>query len=214
VSRTTPEGDPDLAFGVDGVTASIEDLPSASAVAVAVLPDDKIIAVGMLDTGSFSMSGFVVVRYHANGSLDEEFGEGGVGISATFEGPNEFAVWRSGRAAASWSPRAERCRPGRAKIRPAVFDAQGNRTRRSAIRSWTSGVLRDGRPADDRIVIILGGPAFFDFGSSFVTIPTAASTRSSGVMGVEVPDLGPDTDTFSELSSSLTASSSSSAPRA
>src|SRR5687767_8848623 len=50
VSRTTPEGAPDPTFGVDGVTAPIEDLPSTTALAVAVLPDDKIIAIGHLFT--------------------------------------------------------------------------------------------------------------------------------------------------------------------
>ena len=63
VSRPTPEGEPDLAFGVDGVTAPIEDLPIHAGPRGRRLPDDTIIAAAVRSvTGAFLQNGFVVVR--------------------------------------------------------------------------------------------------------------------------------------------------------
>lgn len=200
VSRTTPEGEPDLAFGVDGVTAPIEDLPSTQAVAVAVLPDDRIIAAGQLDTGSFSMNGFVVVRYNANGSLDEEFGEGGVAVSAAFEGPgdNTVVVLRpNGGAVVAASEEVAADEPNYAL---AVFDADGNPDATFGDPVVAFGVLRDlDVQPDDRIVVTLGGPAFFDSGRIVRYDPDGSPDDQFGGDGEVAPDLGADDDVFREL---------------
>jgi uncharacterized delta-60 repeat protein len=200
VSRTTPEGEPDLAFGDDGVTAPIEDLPSTQAVAVAVLPDDRIIAVGILVTGSFSMSGFVVVRYNANGSLDEEFGEGGVGISAIFEGPNEFAAMALRPGGGVVVASSGEVAPDEPRYVLAVFDAEGNPDATFGDPIVTFGVLRDlDVQPDDRILATAGGPAFFDSGFIARYDPDGSPDEQFGGDGSVAPDLGPEDDVFHAL---------------
>jgi uncharacterized delta-60 repeat protein len=199
VSRTTAAG-PDPAFGGDGVTAPIDDLPSNRAVAVAVLPDDKIIAAGMLVTHSFTMNGFVVVRYNANGSLDEQFGEGGVAISATFEGPNGFArlALRPGGGVVVSS--SEEVAPDEPRYALAVFDAEGNPDATFGDPVVEFGVLRDlDVQPDDRILVTLGGPAFFDSGFIVRWDPDGSRDEEFGDDGSVAPDLGPEDDVFYEL---------------
>src|SRR6185503_1921525 len=86
VSRRTPQGALDASFGVDGVSAPVEGLPTTTRFpAIAVLPDDKIVAAG--HSSENSVRGLVLVRYNADGSLDTGFGEGGFTIiSPIFEG--------------------------------------------------------------------------------------------------------------------------------
>jgi uncharacterized delta-60 repeat protein len=200
VSRTTPGGDPDLAFGDDGVTAPIEDLPSTQAVAVAVLPDDRIIAVGMLVTGSFSLSGFVVVRYDANGSLDEEFGEGGVGVSAIFEGPNDFAGLALRPAGGVVVASSGEVGPDEPRYVLASFDAQGDPDATFGDPIVDFGVLRDlDVQPDDRILVTLGGPAFFDSGRIVRWDPDGIPDDQFGGDGEVAPDLGPEDDVFHAL---------------
>ena len=200
VSRTTPGGEPDLAFGDDGVTAPIEDLPSMQAVAVAVLPDDKIIAAGQLDTGSFSTNGFVVVRYNANGSLDEEFGEGGVAVSVTFVGPGAGTVVALRPNGGVVVAASDEVAPDEPNYVLAVFDAEGNPDATFGDPVVAFGVLRDlDVQPDDRIVVTLGGPAFFDSGRIVRYDPDGSPDGQFGGDGEVEPDLGLDDDVFHEL---------------
>src|SRR5688572_22685932 len=68
-------GSPDGSFGTDGVvTVAIGD--SATAEAVAVQPDGDLVAVGSTQTGE--LYELAMTRHRADGSLDPDFGAGGI----------------------------------------------------------------------------------------------------------------------------------------
>lgn len=72
---TTPAGLPDPAFGTGGVVTTAVGLSGGGAYAVAVQPDQRIVAAGYaMDTG------VMVARYLANGALDTSFGGTGLVI--------------------------------------------------------------------------------------------------------------------------------------
>src|SRR5438874_1895036 len=74
-ANATP-GDLDPSFGTNGEV--LTDLGSASldiAMAIAVQPDGKIVAVG--SSNSSGNYDFALVRYNPDGSLDSGFGSGG-----------------------------------------------------------------------------------------------------------------------------------------
>lgn len=75
VTRYNPNGSLDATFGSGGiVTTSMGS--SATANAVAIQADGKIVVAGHRDVGDTSE--IAVVRYNANGSLDSSFGSGGI----------------------------------------------------------------------------------------------------------------------------------------
>jgi uncharacterized delta-60 repeat protein len=77
VSRYTADGALDPSFGGDGmVSTSFEAKGGDAAVAVAVLPDGRILAAGIAHTNC-SCERFAVARYQANGRLDRTFGTNG-----------------------------------------------------------------------------------------------------------------------------------------
>jgi uncharacterized delta-60 repeat protein len=85
VVRLTPAGEPDLAFGARGFSAPLAlgregSGLEAQAEAVAVQGDGKAVVAGYVQQGLRNprVSGPLLVRYLANGSLDPGFGEGGV----------------------------------------------------------------------------------------------------------------------------------------
>lgn len=97
VSRRTVDGALDPTFGVDGVTAPVDGLPPNSSFgsAVAVLPDDKIVAVGWtFETGPLGGAvnrRLLLVRFTADGHLDTEFGEAGFTVIPPLFEENDFA---------------------------------------------------------------------------------------------------------------------------
>jgi uncharacterized delta-60 repeat protein len=72
--RPGPFGKLDSDFGTGGVVTSGPNLPVFLAAGIATQTDGKIVAVGD-DSNTF---GLVVVRYNPDGSLDQNFGSGGV----------------------------------------------------------------------------------------------------------------------------------------
>jgi uncharacterized delta-60 repeat protein len=79
----------DPSFGSNGmVTTHIGPAGATSddARGLALQPDGKVVAVGRASTGYFSSTGYVydfgVVRYNANGTLDNTFGSGGITTTA------------------------------------------------------------------------------------------------------------------------------------
>jgi uncharacterized delta-60 repeat protein len=80
VLRFLPDGSPDPSFGGDGVTLTrVGD--GASAQAVAVLPDGRILVAGGYSRGR--RTGFAVMRYLEDGRLDPTFGGDGI-VTTTF----------------------------------------------------------------------------------------------------------------------------------
>jgi uncharacterized delta-60 repeat protein len=77
-SAQAAEGDLDPSFGTDGIVVTEFEGGPASAVAVAVQPDGKIVAAGRADgVLSLTDTNFGLVRYNQDGSLDPAFGTGG-----------------------------------------------------------------------------------------------------------------------------------------
>jgi uncharacterized delta-60 repeat protein len=75
LARYTITGSPDSSFGNSGiVTTAISNLATINA--IAVQPDGKIVAVG--GSGTNSQNTLSLARYTITGSLDSEFGSGGV----------------------------------------------------------------------------------------------------------------------------------------
>lgn len=78
VVRFTPNGVLDTAFGVDGVaTIPVNEVGASAFKAIAVQPDGKIVATGYFGQSEFWYL-FVVVRFNADGTLDETFSGDGV----------------------------------------------------------------------------------------------------------------------------------------
>ncbi len=80
VFRFNADGSPDQAFGASG-SQIIDIYPglSSSANALAIQPDGKIVAAGATSIPNFSLvnqTDFAIVRFNADGSLDNSFGNG------------------------------------------------------------------------------------------------------------------------------------------
>ena len=82
--RRSRDGALDNSFGSNGkvLTAIGAGTASDEAYAAVVQPDNKIVVVGRTDSGAASGHDFAVVRYNADGSLDDSFGTGGKVVTA------------------------------------------------------------------------------------------------------------------------------------
>ena len=90
LARYTPNGHLDLAFGAGGkVTTDFGADNFASAKALALQSDGKIVAAGERTSASAGTVVFALARYHPGGSLDLTFG--GVGTVVTDFGGDQFA---------------------------------------------------------------------------------------------------------------------------
>lgn len=101
VFRYNADGSLDTSFDADGkVTTPISnDFNNYDyAYSVAIQPDGKIIAAGT--SVGLSTSGFALVRYNTDGSLDGSFGAGGKVITAGYSGINEIALQADGKIVA------------------------------------------------------------------------------------------------------------------
>ncbi len=90
--RLERDGPPDTSFGSGGKVITPIGSGSATAYAVAVAPDGKIVAAG---TAAMNGSGqdFALVRYRSDGSLDTSFGTGGTVTTAfTNDADTAYAV--------------------------------------------------------------------------------------------------------------------------
>jgi uncharacterized delta-60 repeat protein len=85
LARYNPNGDPDPTFGSGGtVMRSVDDGFLGNITAIAIDAKDKIVAVGGVGAGSgFANNRLVMARFRRSGSLDTQFGGGGV-VSTEF----------------------------------------------------------------------------------------------------------------------------------
>jgi uncharacterized delta-60 repeat protein len=93
--RLTADGSLDTSFGSDGIVITDLGTPHDEAGGVAVQADGKILVSGHIgqDTSTGTLStGFGLVRYNADGSLDGSFGSGGIAIEEMQDGAAGFAV--------------------------------------------------------------------------------------------------------------------------
>jgi uncharacterized delta-60 repeat protein/uncharacterized repeat protein (TIGR01451 family) len=84
-------GDPDLTFGGgDGIVQTAFAV-SSSASDLKIQDDGKIIVVGEADNGTDT--DFAVIRYNADGSLDDSFGTGGIVLTPVVPGQSDHALF-------------------------------------------------------------------------------------------------------------------------
>jgi len=76
LARYMSDGSPDPAFGADGKLVTGFQVEPGYGLAIALQPDEKIVAIG--STGYFYGSTFALARFNPDGSLDTGFGENGV----------------------------------------------------------------------------------------------------------------------------------------
>ena len=91
VGRYLSDGSPDLGFGVEGVaTRGVEHLFTRGGAALVVQPDGKILLGGEVP-GLSGWADFAMVRWEADGTLDETFGVGGE-VNTHFPGMGSSVV--------------------------------------------------------------------------------------------------------------------------
>ena len=91
LSRFNSDGSIDLSFGVRGiVTTTFGRAYYAHAYAIALQPDGKILAAGEATAAGNNYSDFTLVRYKADGSLDNSFGTGGI-VTTSVDPYNDYA---------------------------------------------------------------------------------------------------------------------------
>jgi uncharacterized delta-60 repeat protein len=86
-ARYKPNGTLDDSFGAGGMVFNPNFNRGRHISDVTILPDGKIMTgwySGALDEQGYSPYGFVLSRYHAEGTLDSTFGTGGIADSAPF----------------------------------------------------------------------------------------------------------------------------------
>ena len=103
VARYTPDGKPDLGFDADGMVATDILGGGDQANAVAVQPDGKIVVAGSAVRGGID-SDFALVRYNADGTLDDGFGTHGKVTTDLGTEADTPARSSSSRTAGSSSP--------------------------------------------------------------------------------------------------------------
>ncbi len=98
LTRYNVNGTLDTTFGTNGVAETqIGSQDVQTFRELLVQPDGKIVAAGDLGSSvnSFPVTGFAVVRYNSNGSLDKTFGNAGVITFGGDQNPN--LLWQSGK---------------------------------------------------------------------------------------------------------------------
>ena len=85
LARYNTDGSPDNGFSGDGKQLTTIN-NNAYGNSIGIQKDGKIIVGGNTGFESASSSDFAVARYNTNGSIDNTFGEGGIGIQTTYFG--------------------------------------------------------------------------------------------------------------------------------
>lgn len=107
IAKLGPDGQPDLAFGKQG-WAVIEHPQTRSATSVAVQPDGRLLLGGW--SGRGADRDFLVARLQPDGSLDPDFGQGGIvvhPVSGDIDLVNDIALQPDGRILAVGGARTE-----------------------------------------------------------------------------------------------------------
>lgn len=76
--RYLPDGDIDGSFGTDGVVITPVGVLNSRAASIAIQPDGRILIGGEATVDPLAGSVFMLARYHADGTLDNSFGIGGI----------------------------------------------------------------------------------------------------------------------------------------
>ncbi|MFB9234893.1 hypothetical protein ACFFWC_04995 [Plantactinospora siamensis] len=94
VTRLDPDGTPDLSFGVGGVVTTPLGAGDATARAVLVQPDGRIVVAGYANADPISTA--TVLRYLPDGTVDPDFARGGRAELAFFGAGGQVACLAAG----------------------------------------------------------------------------------------------------------------------
>ena len=98
LARYNSSGSLDTSFGGDGRVTTSLTAEIDFATAVAIQPDGKIVVAGFVgQSGSFPPNGTALVRYNADGSLDNTFSGNGIVSDAILTTVNAVAIQADGR---------------------------------------------------------------------------------------------------------------------
>jgi uncharacterized delta-60 repeat protein len=100
LARYNTDGSLDMSFGTGGIVVTPIG-ENSFAYAAAIQSDGKIIAAGYRYSGN--SSGFALVRYNTNGSLDTTFGTGGIVLTNIGGGAYAVAIQSDGKIVAAGS---------------------------------------------------------------------------------------------------------------
>ena len=86
--RYNAVGSLDTGFGTGGIVrTTVPSVSAASASAIAVQPDGKIVVAALTFTASTNATGIALIRYNTSGALDTTFGPAATGIVTAAIGP-------------------------------------------------------------------------------------------------------------------------------
>jgi uncharacterized delta-60 repeat protein len=97
LARYEPNGSLDPTFGSGGIVRTPIGIASAVAYAVVLQPDGKIVVAGRSQSASQQ---FTIARYNADGSLDTDFGNGGIvttAVGASYDEANAVVLQPDGK---------------------------------------------------------------------------------------------------------------------
>ena len=150
LSRFNPDGTPDNTFGMNGnVIVSINDSSNDYADALAIQNDGKIVVTGKTFSGNSHH--LMTIRYNSDGSMDNTFGNEGVGIlpmSVSVDFPNSISIQNDG------------------KIVVSGYSFIGNNADFAAARYNQDGNLDNDFGTDGIIIIPIGNSHDFGFSSA------------------------------------------------
>jgi uncharacterized delta-60 repeat protein len=101
IARYNPDGSVDTSFGTNGRVVTPVTWRYDGAFDVIIQPDEKIVAAGAAETFDANLWELVLVRYNPNGSLDTEFGVGGIATTPGLWGARSVAMQSDGKLVAS-----------------------------------------------------------------------------------------------------------------
>ena len=153
LARYLPDGRPDEEFGAKGRVVTPFPSHFARARSLCLQPDGKILAAGLVNSGAGETPyNFVVVRYQANGALDESFGIGGIAgidVPGTDDTAHAVALQSDGKIVVAGD--AEDEATGGLHFLVVRLDANG---KLDASFNGTGGALADGFSGSVRAVAI------------------------------------------------------------
>lgn len=205
---SSPAGELDTAFGEDGAVMTDIDGHSDEAYGVVVQPDDKIVALGATWVFPQDKPRFALLRYNADGTPDESFGDGGrviVGMTDDewdYSMPHALALQEDGKlvaAGTSYDPDAGHNVFAVARFNPdGTFDGGfGDGGRVLAPISTSEGASDEEAHAlaiaPDGKIVLAGFVGLYpaDF-AAVRLLPDGTPDESFGEGGAAVTDLGGD----------------------
>jgi len=168
VLRFTADGVLDTTFGTNGVVLTDFGTNTDQAMAMAVMPDGRIVVSGQTLSDDLTVADMAFARYNSDGSLDTTFGSGGratVDVRSTPDQARAIALLAGGKVLAAGTTR----------------DPNTSRTDITAVRLNVDGSLDTAFGDQGKFVSTLGGPGN-DTGNA-LALDAKANLVTAGLAG-------------------------------